>query len=71
MGSPETDLKMARRHVAEGAARVEDQAALVARLTQQGRDTTAAELLLSCMREALLTIRAHLANEQERVGGKQ
>jgi hypothetical protein len=65
MTSSETDLQMAQRHVAQGAARVEDQTALVATLTQQGRDTTAAELLLSIMREALLVMRAHLADEQE------
>jgi hypothetical protein len=71
MTSPETDLEMAQRQVAESAARVEDQAVLLARLTQQGRDTTAAELLLSSMREALLTMRANLTDEQERAAGKQ
>lgn len=64
MDSDETPLEQARRQVAESELRVAHQAALVAKLTRDGHDTTAAELLLSTMTEALLLLRARLAAEQ-------
>jgi hypothetical protein len=50
---------------------VEDQTAHVARLTQHGRDTTAAEHLLSSMRQVVLIMRVPLADEQESLASKQ
>lgn len=65
MDLPETPLDLAQRHIAEGEERVAHQTALIDRLVQQGHDTTAAELLLSTMKETLFLMRSHLATELE------
>lgn len=65
MGTHETHLEMALRHVAQGEARVARQAALVAELAQQGRDTVGAETLLATMEDTLQLMRKHLDLELE------
>jgi hypothetical protein len=71
MDPHETPLEQAQRHVVEAEARVAHQTALVAELTRDGHETTAAELLLSTMQETLLLMRARLADEQPTDSGNQ
>ena len=65
MDAHETLLELAQRHVSEGEARVAHQAALVAKLAQQGCDTAQAESLLATMKDTLRLMHEHLAIEQE------
>jgi hypothetical protein len=67
----ETLLERAQRHVIEAEARVAHQMTVVAELARDGHDTTAAELLLSTMKETLLLMRSHLADEQAANNGNQ
>jgi hypothetical protein len=62
----ETLLEMAQRHVAESTARVVHQTAVVAELSQQGRDTVKAQTLLTSFTNTLRLMCEVLAREQER-----
>lgn len=63
MGSPETTLQMARRHVAEGQERISRQEALIAKLTLDRHDRMLpdANALLDQLRGFLALTKAHLA----------
>ena len=50
MALPDTPLEQARRHVVEGQARVDHQAAIVARLAADSHDTSAAEAMRATLR---------------------
>lgn len=63
---PETALERARRHIAEGEARVARQTALLVRLASAGRDTAAAEVLLLRLRETLALMYCHLDHLEAR-----
>jgi hypothetical protein len=62
---------MARRHVAEGEARVARQQALVADFETKGYDTSQALSLLGAMRHALRLMHEDLAYEQQRAARQQ
>lgn len=62
----ETDLKMVRRHVRQGAARVARQSQLVAELRADGWPTEAAERLLANFEEIQRQHEAHLARLEGR-----
>jgi hypothetical protein len=57
-------LALARRHVAEGEARVSRQEALIAELARGAHDTTEAISLLHTFRETLNLMRQHLEYEE-------
>jgi hypothetical protein len=57
----EADRALAARHVAEGEARVESQAALVHRLAADGHESKGAQDVLDTMRITLAEFREHLA----------
>lgn len=61
----ETPLEMARRHVAEGQARVERQAALVEKLDLDGHDTRRAESVLMVLWQTLGVMTENLARYGE------
>ena len=56
---PESDLEMARRHVAEAERHVQLQRDIVAHLRDLGGDVDTAEQLLSLFEETLDIHRAH------------
>ncbi|WP_141686834.1 hypothetical protein [Bradyrhizobium sp. LMTR 3] len=60
----ETEIEMARRHVAEQELRIERQRALIARLSAQGHSIEDAEEFLARMVELLDQMRAHVARLQ-------
>lgn len=66
MAKQETLLEMAERHVVETRARVERQAALVAQLSRQGRDTAQAQALLTSLQGTLRVMCEVLARQQAR-----
>ena len=57
---PETDLEMARRHVAEAERHIRSQEDIVAHLRDLGGDVATAEQLLCLFEETLDIHRAHL-----------
>jgi hypothetical protein len=66
MNSRETLLEMARRHVAEGEARVAHQTSLVAELARDGCSTARAEAELATLKGTLGLMCEVLARERER-----
>ena len=60
----ETDLEMARRHVAEAQRRLHRQQALLVTLAELGRDTELAAQTLATFEAALQAMREHLAVEE-------
>jgi hypothetical protein len=57
----ETELQMARRHVAEGRARIEAQEQLISRLHDLGQPTELAEQLLALLKDTIVQMQAHKA----------
>ena len=57
--TPESNVEMARRHVAEGERHVELQQDIVAHLRKLGGDVDLAEQLLVLFEETLAVHRAH------------
>ena len=66
MAKHETLLEMAQRHVAETKTRVDRQAALVAQLSRQGRDTAEAQALLGSLESTLHVMCEVLIRQQAR-----
>ena len=64
MAKHETLLELAQRHVAETRTRVDRQAALVAQLSRQGRDTVEAQALLASL-ESTLQLMGEVLNRQQ------
>ncbi len=60
----ETDVEMARRHVAEAEKRLYRQQALVGTLAGRGLDTEVAAQTLAAFELALQAMREHLALEE-------
>ena len=60
MAFEESDLEMARRHVADGERHVRDQHRIIAHLTELEADTGMAEQLLAEFEATLSEHRAHL-----------
>ncbi|MGH6986488.1 MAG: hypothetical protein ACRED9_06605 [Caulobacteraceae bacterium] len=54
------DLEMARRHVAEGEARIGRQQALIDRLDAGGHPTGVAHDLLDALEDVIALMRAHM-----------
>ena len=57
----ETTLEMAKRHVEQAERAVEDQRARIARLDQDGHDTTMARAVLETFETTLRVARSDLA----------
>ncbi len=57
--TPQEELVQADRHIAEGEARLGNQAKLIANLAADGHDTALAEELLTTMEMTLTTMRGH------------
>lgn len=53
-------LDLARRHIAEGEARIARQSILIARFKQHGLDSTEALTLLALFRDSLALMQEHL-----------
>lgn len=64
MGIFETDVEMARRHVAEAEIRLHRQRALVGALAERGLDTEMAAQTLAAFEAALQAMHEHLALEE-------
>jgi hypothetical protein len=57
--TPQEELALADRHIAEGEARILRQRTLVAELEVDGHDTSLAEALLGTMEQSLVVLHAH------------
>jgi pyruvate kinase len=55
----DTDLKLARRHVAEAEVRIEAQRRLIERLEDAGQPTDLAAQLLTSLEDTMVQMRAH------------
>jgi hypothetical protein len=65
MSFPESNLQKARRHVAEGTAQVDRQAALVRRMRAQGMDTREPERVLILFDRLLTVLRGDLRRRED------
>jgi hypothetical protein len=68
--TPEAELALADRHIAEADARILRQHRLVERLAAAGHDTGLAETLLETLQRSLAALQAHRRVIQAEIAGK-